>query len=112
MEYMHLGDLEKMLTHPLPEDEAVRIARQLNEGLIYMHEHDIVHRDLKPSVSRDQFKSLYLMGGLNGFSRTSLFAEVARIGGLRLATSASPNDSRRAIRKSQWLVLFNTWLPK
>jgi serine/threonine protein kinase len=56
MEYMHLGDLEKMLIHPLPEDEAVRIARQLNEGLIYMHEHDIVHRDLKPSVGRDYFE--------------------------------------------------------
>ena len=35
--------------HPLPVEQAVRIARDVAEALAYAHDHNIVHRDIKPS---------------------------------------------------------------
>jgi serine/threonine-protein kinase len=34
---------------PLPQDEALAIAKQIIEALEYAHDHGVVHRDLKPS---------------------------------------------------------------
>lgn len=51
MEYIPHGDLQRHLTRPLPEAEAIRIIAQVNEGLGYMHENSFIHRDLKPGVS-------------------------------------------------------------
>jgi serine/threonine protein kinase len=53
MEYLHMGDLEKYLVVPFPEDVAKEIASQLVEGLGYMHDNGFAHRDLKPGVSRN-----------------------------------------------------------
>lgn len=51
MEFLPNGDLQKQLSCPLSESEGQRIALQLAEGLMFMHENDFVHRDLKPAVS-------------------------------------------------------------
>ena len=50
MEYMPGGSLEDALekTPSLPVDDALRIARQVCEGLSYAHRRGIVHCDLKP----------------------------------------------------------------
>ena len=50
MEYVPLGDLEPYLKAPLPEPQARIIARQLLQGLVFMHENKFAHRDLKPGV--------------------------------------------------------------
>jgi class 3 adenylate cyclase len=51
-QYMGGGDLDGMLNRApdrrLPIQEAVRIARQVQEGLAHAHERGIIHRDLKP----------------------------------------------------------------
>jgi eukaryotic-like serine/threonine-protein kinase len=51
-QYMGGGDLDGMLNRTpdrrLPIQEAVRIARQVQEGLAHAHERGIIHRDLKP----------------------------------------------------------------
>jgi Tol biopolymer transport system component len=50
MEYMPGGSLEDTLKrkHRLPVDDAVRITREVCEGLSYAHRRGIVHCDLKP----------------------------------------------------------------
>lgn len=50
LEYVEGGELfDYVSTHgPLPEEEAVRIFRQIIAGLSYCHRYNICHRDLKP----------------------------------------------------------------
>ena len=40
---------ERIAQGPLPQDEAVAIARQIAEALEFAHEQGIIHRDLKPA---------------------------------------------------------------
>jgi len=50
LEYVEGGELfDYVCTHgPLPEEEAVRLFRQIIAGLSYCHRFNICHRDLKP----------------------------------------------------------------
>jgi serine/threonine-protein kinase HSL1 (negative regulator of Swe1 kinase) len=50
LEYVEGGELfDYVSTHgPLPEEEAVRLFRQIISGLAYCHRFNICHRDLKP----------------------------------------------------------------
>ncbi|XP_040999062.1 mitogen-activated protein kinase kinase 9-like [Juglans microcarpa x Juglans regia] len=51
MEYMNLGSLDSLLkTHgTFSEPKLAGVARQVLDGLNYLHGHKIIHRDLKPS---------------------------------------------------------------
>jgi Tol biopolymer transport system component len=40
---------ERISDGPIPEDEAIHIARQIAEALEYAHEKGVIHRDLKPA---------------------------------------------------------------
>jgi serine/threonine-protein kinase len=40
--------LDKQYGHPLPTAEALSIARQVAEALVYLHGQGVVHRDIKP----------------------------------------------------------------
>ena len=50
MEYADAGNLSDWLksTNPPTEAEAIKIAREVLNGLAYLHEQSIIHRDLKP----------------------------------------------------------------
>jgi tRNA A-37 threonylcarbamoyl transferase component Bud32/dienelactone hydrolase len=51
MPYIEAQSLRERITEAgqLPLDEAVRIAREVADGLAYAHERGVVHRDIKPS---------------------------------------------------------------
>jgi serine/threonine protein kinase len=53
MEYLDGGDLSTYISQAFQEAEAARIARQLLEGLNFMHRSGFAHRDLKPKVMND-----------------------------------------------------------
>lgn len=50
MEYMSNGNFEKYISShgPLTEERALHFARQIADGLGYMHAHNMLHLDLKP----------------------------------------------------------------
>ena len=50
MEFFEHGDLQAFMGRPFPEAEAVRITKQVLEGLVFMHDNQFAHRDLKPKV--------------------------------------------------------------
>jgi len=50
MEYFEKGDLRRHLGEQMPVPTARLLARQLLEGLSFMHRNRIAHRDIKPEV--------------------------------------------------------------
>ena len=74
---------------PIPVEEALRIAKQICEGLEYAHERGIVHRDLKPAnvkVSRDDTVKVLDFG----------LAKALDSGASSVDISSSPTMSRMA----------------
>ncbi len=51
MEYFPYGDLQGFMASGLVEADVREIARQVLEGLVYMHGNGFTHRDLNPRVS-------------------------------------------------------------
>lgn len=63
LEYVEGGELfDYVSTHgPLPEEEAIRLFRQIISGLAYCHRFNICHRDLKPeNILLDSYHNIKL----------------------------------------------------
>ena len=50
MEYFQRGDLRRHLSERMSVPTSKLLARQLLEGLDFMHKNGIAHRDIKPEV--------------------------------------------------------------
>ncbi len=49
LEYLPGGTLKRLLGHPMPWQEAVRLILPVARGLAYAHQRGILHRDIKPA---------------------------------------------------------------
>jgi serine/threonine protein kinase len=66
LEYMDGGSLEQRKSDMMSERFLLDVARQVLEGLRYLHSHKIVHRNIKPSnllINRKQEVKIAEFGG-------------------------------------------------
>jgi serine/threonine-protein kinase len=61
----------------LPVDEAVRLAREIADALVYAHEHGVIHRDIKP-------ENILLSGGHSRVADFGVARALAEAGDSRL----------------------------
>ena len=112
---------DRILTEPIPVDEALNIAKQVCDALEYAHEHGIVHRDVKPAnikVSADGAVKLLDFGlakalenvGMNtDISSSPTFTHLGTQTGMILGTAAymSPEQAKgRAIDRRSDIWAF------
>lgn len=95
LEYFPLGDLQRYITKPLPEEEAQQITYQVLEGVRFMHENEYAHRDLKPAVSVHNF--VHVLGVKQSDQlRTFLLHHHHHHGGSKLEILALASEQRKA----------------
>jgi Tol biopolymer transport system component/tRNA A-37 threonylcarbamoyl transferase component Bud32 len=99
---------ERVRNGPIPIDDALRIAKQICEGLEYAHERGVVHRDLKPAnvkVTRGEAvkildfglaKAVRGEGSQAGIGDSPTISEMATRSGVLLGTAAymSPEQAK------------------
>lgn len=112
---------DRILTGPLPLEEALTIAKQVCDALEYAHEHSIVHRDVKPAnikvvtdgtVKLLDFglaKALESVGANTDISSSPTFTHLRTQAGMILGTAAymSPEQAKgRAIDRRSDIWAF------
>ena len=112
---------DRLLTGPLPLEEALTIAKKVCDALEYAHEHGIVHRDVKPAnikvvadgtVKLLDFglaKALESVGANTDISSSPTFTHLGTQAGMILGTAAymSPEQAKgRAIDRRSDIWAF------
>uniref|UniRef100_A0A1I7X6C3 Protein kinase domain-containing protein n=1 Tax=Heterorhabditis bacteriophora TaxID=37862 RepID=A0A1I7X6C3_HETBA len=72
----------KDIPRDMPDHQSRIIARQIFEGVDFLHSHNIVHRDLKPQnilINRDQTIKITDFGLSRSYSTQSAFTTVVRL---------------------------------